>query len=267
MKLTCDDLHTQIHYYIDHELDEAERVELEAHLFDCPSCRAKVEAFSSLKQSIKTHASCQAPDALRSNIMAALAAADHAAPPPAPFWSLPRSPISTLPLAASLAIAATLLLVLPAFTIAPASSSQHPAIKQAVDWHRGDLPLDVKTADSHHASRWLRDKVDFPVRLPRFDVGRARLLGARLAHVQDRRAVYALYEVDGGARLSVMMFHGEGFEVPSDKVRELEGRDVALMRAQGFDVAVVQDQGVTYTFTSDLPDADFLSLMRDSLRR
>jgi mycothiol system anti-sigma-R factor len=265
MKLTCDDLSAHLHYYIDNELDEAERAELETHLSECSSCRTQVEFHLRLKQEIKTQIAAErAPEALRSRILGALSE-ETALRKPAPVS--PRSRIARASLAAAAAAATILLLVLPGFTIAPAASDQLPVIKQTVDWHRGDFPLDIQTSDSVQASRWFRDKVDFPVRLPRFDVGRARLIGARLANVQDRRAVYALYEVDGGQRVSVMMFHGDGLTIPSDKIKTIADHDIALMRSHGFDVAVLQDQGITYTFTSDLPDADFVSLMSDSLRR
>lgn len=268
MKLTCDDLSAHIHYYIDNELDEAERAELEAHLSECSSCRNQVEFHLRLKQEIKRQISAErAPDALRSKILASLSDESAQVAKRAHTAQLPRSRAARASLAAAAAAATILLLVLPGFTIAPAASDQLPVIKQTVDWHRGDFPLDIQTSDASQASKWFRDKVDFPVRLPRFDVGRARLIGARLANVQDRRAVYALYEVDGGSRVSVMMFHGDGLEVPSDKIHNIADRDIALMRSHGFDVALLQDQGITYTFTSDLPDAAFVSLMQDSLRR
>lgn len=269
MKLTCDDLSTDLHYYIDNELDEAARAELEAHLSGCSSCHNKVQFHLRLKQEIKRQAAPErAPDALRAKIMASIAAESAAKQTSAPALpAMPRSRAARVSMAAAAAAATILVVVLPAFTIAPAASDQLPIIKQTVDWHRGDFPLDIQTSDAAQASRWFRDKVDFPVRLPRFDVGRARLIGARLANVQDRRAVYALYEVDGGQRVSVMLFHGDGLEVPSDKVQTIADHEVALIPSNGFDVAVLQDQGITYTFTSDLPDAAFVSLMSDSLRR
>jgi hypothetical protein len=66
--------------------------------------------------------------------------------------------------------------------------------------------------------------------------------------------------------MSVMMFRGDGLEVPSDKVRKISGRDVALMNANGYEVAVMQDNGVTYTVTTELDKTQFVSLMEEALK-
>lgn len=135
-----------------------------------------------------------------------------------------------------------------------------------MDWHVGNYPIEVTGPDSARVTHWFRDKVDFPVRLPQFAGRQVNLLGGRIAHVADRRAAYLVYEVDG-VRLSVLVFDGEGLTIPSDRIREVGGRDVALLNNKGYEVAVLQDGGVTYTLTSELSEPAFVELVAASLKR
>ncbi|MEM1349689.1 MAG: hypothetical protein AAGI01_14100, partial [Myxococcota bacterium] len=165
--------------------------------------------------------------------------------------------------AAPLAASAALLFVLPAFTIAPATSTQLPIVEQTIDWHKRGFPLEVKTADPVRVAQWFHGKVDFPVRLPQFKDRNVSLLGARLANIEDQRAAYVEYDVEG-TKMSVMMFPARGLEVPRDRIQSVEGRDVALMGASGYGVAVLSDDHLTYTVTSALSDHDFMQVMRAS---
>ena len=139
-------------------------------------------------------------------------------------------------------------------------------VENTVEWHSGDFPIEVTGPQPREVARWFRGKVDFPVRLPTFKSKSVRLIGGRIAHVNNRRAAYALYDVDG-ARLSVMIFHGDDLKVPGDKVRHVSGRDVAVLNSRGYEVAVLQDDGITYTMTSDLPEEEMLELVGTSLQR
>ncbi|MFW6053699.1 MAG: hypothetical protein ACOC9J_02690, partial [Persicimonas sp.] len=74
------------------------------------------------------------------------------------------------------------------------------------------------------------------------------------------------YEIDG-SRLSVMIFHGDDFKVPGDKIRKVGNRDIAVLESHGYEVAVLQDAGITYTMTSDLAEDELLDLVGASLSR
>lgn len=168
---------------------------------------------------------------------------------------------------APLAAAIMAVIALPIFTVAPAASDQLPVVEQTVEWHRGNYPIEVTGPDVAGVSDWFRNKVDFPVRLPRFAGERqVNLLGGRIANIQDRRAAYLLYEVDG-TRLSVMVFDGGGITVPADKIRSIAGRDVMMLNNKGYEVAVLQDSGVTYALTSELPREKFIELLSHSIHR
>lgn len=268
MKITCDDLSAFVDAYIDDEFDERDRADFEAHLSYCESCRHEVDyqiAFTQHFKQVMRAGEPATPEHLKHNILSMLeeqsqtAEAGRSQARRKKIFN--RAGMAAAPIAATLAIA----LLLPAFTIAPAASAPSPVAAQAVDWHHGDFPLEIQDSSPEAVTQWFDGKVAFPVRLPQLADAEAKLVGGRLAQIQDRRAALVVYELQDGSRMSVMMFDGAGLEVPSDRIQKLGGHDVALLRAKGYEVAVMQDRGLTYSLTSDLNEDDFVSLMKASL--
>ena len=271
MKITCDDLGAFVDAYIDEEFDHSDRADFEAHLSYCDACRREVEyqiAFTQHFKQVMRSSQTPTPQHLKQDILTMLksqqvepSAMSEPKAANARRGQYKRFLIAAAPVAATL----SLVLLLPAFTIAPASSASAPIARQAVDWHHGDYPLEVQGEDAALISEWFSDKVSFPVRVPHFSGTEAKLLGGRLAQIEDRRAALVMYELKDGSRMSVMMFDGTGLEVPGDRIEKLGERDVALMRARGYEVAVMQDRGLTYSLTSDLNETEFVALMKASL--
>lgn len=281
--MTCEEFIPFIDAYVDQEFDERELVEMELHLSSCAGCKEHVDYSVQLKRAVKECLESErAPAGLKEAIFsdiearsadleeeAALLAAPRFAAVAAPQLPAPaqKAPVIVrygrvvVPLAAAVAV----MIALPSFTVAPAKSGQLPIVEQTVDWHVGNYPIEVTGPDAGRVAQWFRNKVDFPVRLPHFAPDRqVNLLGGRIAHVQDRRAAYLLYEVDG-TRLSVLVFNGEGLTIPGDKIRTVGGRDLALLNNKGYEVALLQDSGVTYTITSELAEPEFVSLVSSTL--
>ncbi|TXD34556.1 hypothetical protein FRC96_13125 [Lujinxingia vulgaris] len=263
--LGCEDFEPFIDTYVDEEFDERERADMEAHLAGCERCRGRVNAQMRFKAQLReTLSEERAPQSLRERITSELATLevelDEERTDVRPLYV--RVGWVAGPLAAMLA----LVLLMPEMTIAPAASSPTPVVDQTVEWHKGNFPLEITTSNPQEASAWFQDKVDFSVRLPHFDNGRVNLLGGRIAHVEDRRAALVLYEVDG-ARMSVLLFDGEGLKVPRESIRQVEDRDIVWLNQKGYGVAVVQDLGVTYAMTSDLEEDRFLGLVAGTMKR
>jgi anti-sigma factor RsiW len=260
--MNCQEFKLFTDAYVDGEFSDRERADFEAHVRDCEECRAEVEAKICFKEQFK---GCmgeeKAPAALRERIGQEIDEVERERRRQSPIR---RLAVVGAPLAAA---AALVIWFLPQLTtVTPAKSEQVPAVENTIDWHRGDFPIEVTGPHSQDVARWFRGKVDFPVRLPTFQSEHVRLIGGRIAHVKDRRAAYAQYEVDG-TRLSVMIFHGDDLKVPGDKIRQVAGRDIAVLNSHGYEVAVLQDDGITYTMTSDLPEEELLELVGTSLKR
>lgn len=266
--MSCEAFRPFMDPYVDGEFDERDAAEMEAHLDACEECRAEVEERLRIKEALKDSERPCCPDALRQQIMCGLK--EQRREPGdreggreeegegRSGWAYAAA---TVPAAAGLAL---VLWFFPALTVAPASSGQLPVVEQTVEWHRNNLPVEISSPQRNHVAEWFRGKVDFPVRLPEFGESRVELIGGRLAHVQDRRAAYVAYEVDG-ARLSVMMFHGDGVKVPTNRIRRIAGQDVAVLNNKGFGVAVMRNHGITYAMTSDLPDRELVDVLVSAL--
>jgi anti-sigma factor RsiW len=249
--------------YVDDEFSDRERAEIEAHLRECDGCRTQVESKIRFKEQFKEVLGEEtAPDSLRERIVEGIDQVELESKRGASRHPMVRYAMVGSALAASVTL---VIFFLPSLTVVPASSEQVPVVESTIDWHRGDFPIEVTGPQAHDVARWFHGKVDFPVRLPTFQSDRVQLVGGRIAHVKERRAAYALYDVDG-SRLSVMIFHGDDFKVPTDKIRRVAGRDVALLNSYGYEVAVLQDDGITYTMTSDLPEQELLDLVGASLQ-
>ena len=66
----CDAYISQLYTYLDGELSEHERAQLQAHLEDCPPCLQEYERDAILKALVRRSCACeQAPAALRAQIM------------------------------------------------------------------------------------------------------------------------------------------------------------------------------------------------------
>lgn len=263
-ELGCENFEPFVDTYIDGEFGERENAEMEAHLSVCESCRQKVQRQVEFKEHIREQlADEQAPRELRDGVLAQIEELETQRQKETTrrrWGSVARLGWVAGPLAA----VAALMFVVPEFTVAPAASNPVPVIDHTVDWHQGNFPLEVVTADTGEAEKWFEDKVDFSVRIPQFNDERVNLLGGRIAHIEDRRAAFVLYEVDG-AKLSAILFDGDGVKVPRERLRRIEDRDIAWLNQQGYGVAVVQDGGVTYAMTSDLSEERFLGLVADSV--
>src|SRR4051812_45932953 len=76
---SCADMKLLMHGLIDGELDAANALKCDEHLAACGACAAEYESYQALRQAIRTgDARHQAPDALRSRVLAALDAAPDA---------------------------------------------------------------------------------------------------------------------------------------------------------------------------------------------
>jgi len=260
--MSCEEIRPFIGAYVDDEVDARDAAEFEAHIESCAECRGKLEEQLRVKRVVREGCGeSGAPEELKEDILAGMSEID------AEREAKATTAVGQSRVATALAAAVPLGIgVVAAFwftnlmTVAPAESGQPPAIEQTVEWHQNGLPLEVKGPDRRHVSTWFRGKVGFPVRVPEFGDERVELEGGRIAHVNDRRAGYLSYNVNG-ARVSVMMFHGDGIQVPAEKIRRIEGRELALFNSGGYGVALLQDGGLTYTITSDLSEEELLRVV------
>jgi anti-sigma factor RsiW len=266
--MTCEEFVPFMDAYVDHELDDQDIREVEMHLESCSRCKESVNYQIAYKEGIKRHLAIRAPESLESKMWSfieeqhALDAEAEVAEESNVVALEPKKKRSLGWILAPIAAAFVAVLMVPNLTVSPASSTTTPVIEQTLEWHRGNYPIEVAGPDAHEVAGWFGDKVDFPMTLP--DLGpQSTILGARIAHVQDRRAALVVYEVDG-KRVSVLIFDGSDLTVPSEFVKRVNERDMVLMNQNGYELAVIQHDGVTYSVAGDLPESRFVNLVSQS---
>lgn len=262
--------------YVDNELADRERVEVEQHIAGCDSCRSVLQHHQRMKSNLR--ALSQPNRALDSSFherLQAQLAASHAHRVATPTWR------TGLPWA--LAAAAVFGVLLGGITIVqsqgrpqqtPANESgaigkvagvsdvQLPVITQSVAWHRRQVPVEVTGPSPGLVTDWFQSKLAFEVQLPDLQ-GHANLLGGRLGNIDESQAAVLTYDADG-LKLSVLVFDAD--EVFADS-RNALGLQQAVYRDPGheYTVAVERRGDVGYTFTANLPEADLRSLVRRAL--
>jgi anti-sigma factor RsiW len=267
--------------YIDGEVDPTAAIEFEQHLAGCAACQEAVAFARGLKAQVRdVVAETRAPAALRARIVAALDDVDRERAEQAhPFVRIVTLRARyAVPLAAA---AAVLMAVSFAYTASDdarqakahneppvrslsattaSSAATIPIFEDVVRVHASDLPADVPGEQPQEVTRWFRNKVSFPVRPAEFERNDARLLGARLSNVRERRAAALYYDV-GGSRVTVVVFDQPSQQLEQGLQRtRLLGREVRYQQVGGYVVPVREQSGITYAFTGDLDRRSLLRL-------
>ncbi len=263
--MSCTDLSAVLEPYIDGEVDEVDAVEIEGHINGCESCCAELERRASLKEGLRALANEHAlSDGFRSQMdsMLTLVPEREATRPAAPrtAWMAAAAAVMVVGTAGvTYAITAPStpeppMVVASAYPTPPVTAA---AVDESVRWHSRPVPIEVTGPDGVEVGEWFRGKVDFPVSPPNF-ARRANLLGGRLGNVSDHEAAVLVYDVEG-TKLSVMMYEPEndiatGAPSPTELPYYVGERN-------GYNVAFHEHDGVAYTFTTNLPDAELRSLV------
>jgi mycothiol system anti-sigma-R factor len=283
--MDCAEFKLMVHAFVDGEFDAREQVEAEQHLDACPRCRELARHTALFRATLQaSYTPERAPDALRARIMASLqqqaqaelAAAPVPAPALAPAVAAAPRRRAWAPWAAAAALAA---LTVGAATLwsgfgpspapaavdvaAPPEAAREAIVAESVNLHRRNLPVEITGPSDARVRYWFHGKVDFPVNLPRFDRVRqenVNLLGARLSNLREKQAAYVVYEARG-QKLSVMVFDDQHRVRRVAAAPRARADEREIYNAGGYNVAIVEDDGVTYSITSELPREDMVKLV------
>lgn len=244
--LECRDLEPLLHAYVDGEFESADRAEFEAHLAQCPACRARVQAEQAFREKLRAAAAVRAPAALRARVELGIRRERR--------WATARKLLRPEVVAALAACAGFVAYF----------SGRHflePMVKDSVTNHAHNLPIEV-TGDDQKIQHWFAGKVDFNVQLPH--LGNLRVAGARLSHVSDRNAAYVVYRGPMAHRVSLFVFDDPRAPLEmglSGRARRINDRDVLLANERGYNVAMWRDNEIVYSLVSDLDERDIVQLL------
>ena len=250
--MTCTELETRLHAYLDGELPEAAAREVAAHVAGCPHCGPWYEEQRSLRVALRERLpALRAPDALRQGIRRSLRAAKHA------DVRRPARPWRWLAAAAVLAgsVGGTWSLAMRA--VAARTVGDEVLASHVRSLMPGHL-TDVLSSDRHTVKPWFNGRLDFSPPVEDFAASGYPLIGGRIDYVGGRPVAVLVY----GRRqhmISVMLWPAGSGSSAGPAVRTAQGYHLLHYTDPGFTYWVVSDLGLPELtgFVARLRQADY----------
>lgn len=238
--------------YLDDELQEGERLVVEAHVKLCADCRAALDAERDLISGIrKARPNYNAPESLRENIAKLLERRG----------SRRRLFSYRFPIAAGVILVIGLAVV----WLARGGSfraDRSPFVSTAVKTHlryiEGKLPLEVVSDSPEKISGWFAGKLRFNLKLPDYPQGPAerkpyQVEGARLVGFKEDYAAYIVYRLNGHP-ISLLVTSASGARPSGGEEIPWEGMRFHFQSVSGWKVLTWSDNGLTYALVSNLEE-------------
>jgi mycothiol system anti-sigma-R factor len=272
MALTCTEIGTLVHPYLDGEFSDEDRVALERHTAECGRCRELVQYEMAFKASLRAKlASPPAPSALRRRVLASLDEVDGLTGERAPSrwltWLLPTSATA----AAAAAIA--LFVLVPAGPPEPAkASAQAPLIPSGparparfdpreIRVALGERAVPVTPDNARRVERMLSSRVGVPVRVPSTD----QTAAARVRKLHDRLAAEVAFAMPDG-EITMYQFDPRGAALAGKLTRRIEDADVECDTDGKLHQFFYVHDGVGVIILTTQPEDAALEFVRRQLR-
>jgi anti-sigma factor RsiW len=276
--LACADAHALLGAWVDGELSSPDAADearaIEAHVSGCSGCSGEARALRQIKHLVRDATTRPAPHSLRLSVMRAL----DDAPEPEERGSFGRVLQRANPRTVAFGAAAAGVAVW--FALGGLTHPilqqgfDHPFLDDGVALHARTFPLDYAATDAGMVQRWMETKLDFGFRLPHF--GRPgpqpALQGVRLSTLHTLPAAMVSYTLpdSAGRRVSLLIVDapaGEAGSALPGVARVVDGRDVFVSQARGYNVAAWRSGEIVYSLISDLDESDVLRLVADARQR
>lgn len=247
---TCAAFRQFVTAYVDGELVGEEAAGFERHLAQCSACRRLLEEEKAIAALLhRARPQEAAPEALREHVTALAASRSHA-----------RSASRTwLAATAALVVAVAAAMGWQQRTstdTGPASAFAALAVDSHLRYGRGQLPLEVTSAEPERVSSWFSGRVPFHLTLPDYQTAPGeqkfyRLEGGRLVSFRGDYAAYVAYRMDEQP-VSLLVtttakVTPEGGDIVTSGTLRFHIEQVA-----GLQVITWMDKGLTYALASDV---------------
>lgn len=268
--MNCDKAPELITAFVDNELDDAERQDLEAHLRECAGCRRALEDERDLKREIREFgASLRAPAELRERIIT-----DRRIFPEnikSGTWrrtSLWFRPAIWRP------VAAVALLFFFAFVVLHfLTDTKQPIALAALDTYtplvRGELPL-ITAVNPQELQQQLARAVDSRFKPMGYDLEAMKLhpVAGAVHEVNGRKLLVAVYRGEGGSLLCYT-FLGSEADAPPHAARffdpDIKMNFYAFSQA-GINAILHREGDVICILAAEMPMDELLALVRSKAR-
>lgn len=248
--MTCSELESLIHPYLDGEFEQADRFEVERHLQTCAACATEVREMAlfqqALKEKLRSAVDREAPAALRARISSGLRQQQRRQL----GWNVAR-------MAAAAAIVA---MAVGSYLVIQPSLSRDRFVTEAALRHAKGLPFEIEPVSPERAEQWFQGKLDHRVAVPHLH--NAKVAGARLSHLTDRPAAYISYQLPcprgSGAQKKMGLFVVDDSQ---DSVDAAEFPEIDVANRHGYNVATWKQGEIVYELVSDLDEADIRRML------
>ncbi len=202
--MNCVEFETCLHPFVDGELEVADTLVATVHARECAACGGRVEKERRFRELLRRQPRESAPSELRATIRRRIRRSGRVAA------------VRPWLLAPPVAAALLLWLLLP--------GSPPSLVSELVDKHMAyaqiEQPAEFVSAERAAVEAWFSQRAGLRVTVSDYSPSGMRLIGARIAEAEERKAAYVLYE-KGRTLLSVFM-------VPSsERALEARGQHVA----------------------------------------
>lgn len=197
--MSCDEVRTMIHGYLDGELELEKTLLFERHAAGCSRCADELKDLRALRARMRESAYYQAPASLGEKIRGSLRSetkeARAAVEAERRGWPVWAATFSSAILAAALVLLVFSGLRGTSFFGSP--SQDGFVSKEVLDTHLrsllADHLVDVPSSDHHTVKPWFDGKLDFAPAVPDLAEAGFTLAGGRLDYVKDRPAAALVY--------------------------------------------------------------------------
>jgi len=243
--MPCGVAHEYLHRYVDGELPASEQMAIEAHLLECPVCRAEYQSIREVVDAIRGAAPLYPVPAALPGKVEGILLSQRAAQT--------RKHFRITGAALTFAAVISLCLLLP-------DLRSSGFVSFAAETHRrhvtGSLPLSISSEEPSVVSGWLESHGGFPLRFPNFPAAGGEpksysLTGARLVRFKNQDVAYLAYTMHNRA---ISLLVAPELNVLPDKYESYKsGRLVFYFsRAEGANLITWKDHGLSYALVSDL---------------
>lgn len=260
--MVCQEIRVYVSASIDDALTADEQEAVERHLSACESCSTFLALELKTKRLLRERLSQpQLPSGLRERIVQGLAEAEPIKLEERwrfPLWLRSRpAPILAM------ACAFVLLLALTIFYAPPRSTHASPFVRDSVEGHvqclLGEQTMEVKFASPEELAHWFQERLNFPVRLPRFARQEQReLWEGRISLMRGERAGQLFYRWKGHT-LSLFVLPGEKMGMMPGEKQIRAGRTFHVNHHKGYTSLMWKAGDLTYCLVSDLPPEEVIT--------
>lgn len=236
-------------------IKKSEIAKAKEHLLVCKTCRTYVDNTKALKKILNEKlGDRKAPDRLKQRIIDKITDEERV-----DLYTNYISGNKKL-VALTLSILLAVLFVTINYALmnnAPSDLIVDQLTTEHVEYIKGDNLVQIASSDPGEIENWFGDKTDFLMDIP--VLGGAKLLGARLCQLFDRKIGVIVYE-SNNELVSLFIFNYPELDLSSMNMLDIDGKKLCRGHGKGVHLVMWKNGGLVYALTSQTREIELLRL-------